>query len=55
MTDLKHGDRVRYAGLTGTVDKHIPAQGRFHEACVVDWDDGTRTTVWATDLVREES
>lgn len=54
MTAHRHGDRVRLKGKTGTVDKHVAAQGKFQEICVVDWDDGSRSTVVAKDLEREE-
>jgi hypothetical protein len=54
LVEFAHGDRVLYLRKRGTVDKYIPAQGSFHAACVVDWDDGSRTTVWASDLDREE-
>ena len=54
MTAYVTGDRVQYDEDAGTVDKYIPAQGSFVSVCVVDWDGGSRSTVWASDLVREE-
>lgn len=53
MTVYLTGDRVQYDDDAGTVDKYIPAQGSFVATCVVDWDNGSRGTVWASDLVRE--
>lgn len=54
------GDRVRVTGLRkdilGTVVKFVPAQGKNHAVCVVDWDDSDRArTIWASDLEKVNS
>ncbi len=49
----EQGDRVMYDMHAGTVAKYIPAGGKRVAVCVVEWDDDSRGTVWASDLVPE--
>lgn len=65
MSDFKPGDRVKHATKVdgkrvysrGTIKKHIRANssGTAAEVCVIDWDDGTTTTLWAVDLIKEKT
>lgn len=55
MSEYTKGDRVMYDDNPGTVYRRTPPPRSSPERdiYVIDWDNGTRTTVWGSDLVPE--
>lgn len=51
---LKVDDRVLYDDNAGTVRETLPAGGLTPvERATVEWDNGTRSTVWVSDLIEK--
>jgi len=61
-TVWEKGDRVQHIAKygrkvvrsLGTVDKYIAQNGKYRAMVVVEWDDDSRGTIGADDVVPEE-